>query len=300
MTGYQNAMPTRISPLSQIDSHAELADDIDIGPYCVIGPHVRLGSGCRLDSHVVLTGHTTIGANNRFYPHCVVGAEPQDYSYLGSPTRVLIGDGNTFREGVTVNRGAEKEDFTTRIGSQNLLMANSHVAHNCHIQDGVVLVNGVLLGGHVHVHDGAIISGNAVVHHFATVGTLSFVSGGCRVPNDIPPYMLAAGSDDPRIIAVNLVGMQRRGIAPETIAVIRRAHRLLFREHKRLDEVREEFSSQLAGCIPIELMRLLDFIERQQSGKQGRQGEARRHQSNGPEESSSGTDPDGDSVRRAA
>jgi UDP-N-acetylglucosamine acyltransferase len=151
------------------------------------------------------------------------------------------------------------------------------VAHNCHIHDGVVLVNGVLLGGHVHVHDGAIVSGNAVVHHFATLGTLSFVSGGCRVPNDVPPYMLAAGSDNPRIIAVNMVGMQRRGIDPETIAVIRKAHRLLYREHKSLDQVREFFSTELNGCFPIELMRLLDFVARQQSGKQGRQGEARRN-----------------------
>src|SRR5262249_33525040 len=140
---------------------------------------------------------------------CVIGAEPQDYSYSGSATRLEIGLGNTFREGVTVNRGAEKEDHVTRIGNGNLLMANCHVAHNCWLHNQVVLVNGVLLGGHVHVHDGAIISGNAVVHHFATLGTLSFVSGGCRVPADVPPYMLAAGCDNPRIINVNLVGMQR-------------------------------------------------------------------------------------------
>lgn len=267
----------QISPLAQVDSRAELADDVQIGPFCTVGPHVRLAAGCRLDSHVVVTGHTEIGSGNRFFPHCVIGAEPQDYSYNGSPTRLEIGDDNTFREGVTVNRGAEKEDGVTRIGNRNLLMANSHVAHNCCLGDGVVLVNGVLLGGHVHVHDGAIISGNAVVHHFATLGTLSFVSGGCRVPNDIPPYMLAAGSDNPRILSVNVVGMQRRGISAETIAVIRQAHRLLFREHKKLDDIREAFAAELQGYVPIELMRLLDFVERQQAGKQGRQGEARRN-----------------------
>jgi UDP-N-acetylglucosamine acyltransferase len=266
-----------VSPLAQVDPRAELGRDVSIGPFCVVGPDVRLGDGCRLDSHVVIAGHTEIGSNNRFFPNSVIGAEPQDYSYSGSPTRVVIGDDNTFREGVTVNRGAEKEDHVTRIGHRNLLMANSHVAHNCHIHDGVVLVNGVLLGGHVHVHDGAIVSGNAVVHHFATLGTLSFVSGGCRVPNDIPPYMLAAGSDDPRILAINVVGLQRRGIALSTIAVIRQAHRMLYREHKQLEQVREIFSNELEGCIPIELMRLLDFVERQQAGKQGRQGEARRN-----------------------
>jgi UDP-N-acetylglucosamine acyltransferase len=269
-------MAIHVSPLAQVDPRAEFGDDVHIGPFCVVGPNVRLGSGCRLDSHVVIVGHTEVGCNNRFFPNSVIGAEPQDYSYTGSPTRLFIGNENIFREGVTVNRGAEKEDRVTQIGHRNLLMANCHVAHNCCIHDGVVLVNGVLLGGHVHVHDGAIISGNAVVHHFATLGTLSFVSGGCRVPSDIPPYMLAAGSDDPRIVSVNIVGMQRRGISADAINVIRQAHRLLYREHRQLEQVREEFSATLAGCIPIELMRLLDFVERQQAGRQGRQGEARR------------------------
>jgi UDP-N-acetylglucosamine acyltransferase len=269
-------MAVHISSHAQVDPRAELGNDVQIGPFCLVGPNVKLGDGCKLDSHVVITGYTEAGCNNRFYPHCVIGGEPQDYSYTGSPTRLVIGDENTFREGVTVNRGAEKEDHVTRIGNRNLLMANCHVAHNCDIHDGVVLVNGVLLGGHVHVHDGAIVSGNAVVHHFATLGTLSFVSGGCRVPNDVPPYMLAAGSDNPRVLSVNVVGMQRRGIASDTIAVIRQAHRLLFREHRQLDQVREILAAELHGCVPIELMRLLDFIERQQSGRQGRQGEARR------------------------
>lgn len=271
-------MAVHISPLAQVDPRAELGHGVSVGPFCVVGPHVRLGDGCRLDSHVVMVGSTSIGENNRFFPHCVIGAEPQDYSYTGAPTRVEIGNDNTFREGVTVNRGAEKEDHVTRIGHRNLLMANCHVAHNCHVHDQVVLVNGVLLGGHVHVHDGAIISGNAVVHHFATLGTLSFVSGGCRVPNDIPPYMLAAGSDNPRILSVNVVGMQRRGISASTIGVIRQAHKLLFREHKPLEEARQLVSEELAGCLPIELMRLFDFVERQRQGKQGRQGEARRNQ----------------------
>lgn len=270
-------MSTTIHPLAHVDPQAELADGVYIGPFCLVGPHVRIGQGSRLDSHVVVTGHTTIGAGNRFFANCVIGAEPQDYSYAGTPTRVEIGDGNTFREGVTVNRGAEKEDHVTRIGNQNLLMANCHVAHNCWLHDHVVLVNGVLLGGHVHVHDWAIISGNTVVHHFATVGTIAFVGGGCRVPTDIPPYMLSSGSDDPKIVSVNVVGMERRGISAETIAVIRRAHKMLYRQHLKLDEIRQTFTTELGACLPIELMRLLDFVERQQAGKSGRGGEARRH-----------------------
>lgn len=271
-------MGKQISHLAYIDPRAEIAADVEIGPFCVIGPQVQIGPETRLDNHVTIIGSTRIGARNRFYPNCVIGAEPQDYSYSGTTTRVEIGDANIFREGVTVHRAAEKEDGVTRIGNRNMLMANCHVAHNCQIRDGVVLVNGVLLGGHVHVHDGAIISGNSVVHHFATLGTLSFVSGGSRVPNDIPPYMLAAGSDDPRIRTINLVGMQRRGIAPEVIDIIKQAYRYLYREHKNLQNVRELFMASLNGQFPIELCTLLDFIGNQQSGRQGRAGETRRTQ----------------------
>ncbi|MCA8998502.1 MAG: acyl-ACP--UDP-N-acetylglucosamine O-acyltransferase, partial [Planctomycetaceae bacterium] len=151
-------MSTFISPLAIVEPGAQLGENVYVGPFSLIGEHVRVGDGCRLDSHVTLTGHTDIGCDNRFWPNVVIGAEPQDYSYKpGAPTRVEIGNGNQFREGVTVNRGAEKEDGVTRIGNNNLLMSNSHVAHNCRIYNSVLLVNGVLLGGHVHVHDKAII-----------------------------------------------------------------------------------------------------------------------------------------------
>lgn len=269
-------MATRISPLADVSPDARIGNDVTIGPFCVIGPHVSVGDGCRLDSHVTIVGDTTVGQENRFFPGCVLGGEPQDFSYQESRTRLEIGDRNTFREGVTVNRGAEKEDGVTRIGNRNMLMANSHVAHNCCIHNNVILVNGVLLGGHVHVHDGAIVSGNSVVHHFSTLGTLSFVSGGCRVPHDIPPYMLAAGSDNPMIRTINVVGMRRAGISGETIAIIKRAYRLLYREHKPLEAVREVFLQECADILPIELSRLLTAVEQQRLGRMGRAREAAR------------------------
>lgn len=269
-------MAIHISHLSHVDHRAEIGDDVFIGPFCVVGPNVTIGDGTRLDSNVVIEGHTTVGRNNRFFPNSVIGAEPQDYSYSGAPTRVEIGDGNTFREGVTVNRGAEKEDHVTRIGNQNMLMSNAHVAHNCHVYDNVVLVNGVLLGGHVHVHDWAIISGNTVVHHFSTVGTLAFISGGCRVTTDVPPYLLASGNEHPKMATVNLVGLQRRGFSKELIGHIKQVHRLLYREFKSLPEVRAHFETTLSGHIPPELTHLFDFIELQRSGRNGRGGEARR------------------------
>ncbi len=270
-------MATTISPLAHVDEKAQLGENVSVGPFCFVGPNVTLGDGCILDSHVTLTGHTTIGESNRFWPNSVIGAEPQDYSYNdGAPTEVVIGDNNQFREGVTVNRGAEKEDGITRIGNSNLLMANAHVAHNCRLYNHTMLVNGVLLGGHVHVHDRAIISGNSVVHHFATVGTLAFVSGGCRVPTDIPPYMMSAGSDNPQIRTVNLIGMKRAGIPIEAIKTIRQAQRLLYREHKPLAAIKEHFQQELEGIFPIELVTLLDAIEKQRAGRMGRAREAAR------------------------
>ncbi|MEZ6050584.1 MAG: acyl-ACP--UDP-N-acetylglucosamine O-acyltransferase [Planctomycetaceae bacterium] len=269
-------MTARISPLSDIAPGARIGDDVTIGPFCVVGPDVTIGDGCRLDSHVSITGRTTIGCNNRFWPGCVIGGEPQDKSYHDGDTTVNIGDDNQFREGVTVNRGADKEDGCTRVDNRNLIMANAHVAHNCHVFSDTILVNGVLLGGHVHVHDKAIISGNTCVHHFSTIGTLAFVSGGCRVPHDIPPYMLAAGSDNPHIHTLNLVGLRRSGMSNSTIDHIKRAFRLLFREHKALDKVWDHFHTELDGVLPLELMVLLNFIETQRKGKMGRGREAVR------------------------
>lgn len=264
-------MATRISPLAWVDSRAELGENVSIGPFCFVGPDVALGDDCILDSHVTLVGHTRIGRGNRFWPNSVVGAEPQDKSFCdGAITQVEIGDHNQIREGVTINRGAVKEDGVTRIGSRNLLMSNSHVAHNCRIFNDTILVNGVLLGGHVHVHDRAIISGNSVVHHYSTIGTLAFVSGGCRVPHDIAPYMLSAGSDNPEIKTINIIGMQRAGISTSTIGVIKQAFKLLYREHKGHDEVRKHFATELSGDFPAELVTLLNFVEHQKQGRLGR------------------------------
>lgn len=271
-------MQTQISPLSHVDPGARIGEGVQIGPFCVVGPDVTLGSGTVLQSHVAIYGRTTVGERNRFWPGSVIGGEPQDVSYCDSDTEIIIGDSNLFREGVTVNRGAEKEDGVTRIGNHNMFMANSHIAHNCRIFNHVILVNGVLLGGHVHVHDGAIISGNSVVHHFSTVGRLSFVSGGCRVPHDIPPFMLAAGSDNPTLKTINIVGMRRAGISEHAIDTVREAFRMIFRKNRPMAEVRDHFNQSLDGIIPIELSTLLTFIENQRQGKLGRAREAVRNQ----------------------
>lgn len=263
-------MSTNISNLSYVDPKAEIGEDVSIGPFCLVGPNVRIGNGSVLESHVSITGHTTIGERNRFFPTSVIGAEPQDAGYSGAPTRLEIGDDNLFREGCTVHRGAEKEDHCTRIGNRNTFLCNAHVAHNCHIFDDVTLVNGVLIGGHVHVHDRAIISGNTVVHQFCTIGTLAFITGAARTTTDVPPFMICTGSDEFRVRTVNLVGMQRAGISESSVAAVRRAHRLIYRKHKKLDEVREIFSQELEGVIPFALNTLFEHYEGIKGSKAGR------------------------------
>ncbi len=270
-------MQSGISPLSQVDPRAKIGKGVQIGPFCLVGPDVEIGDETVLTSHVVLTGKTRIGMKNRFSPNCVIGGDPQDVSWQDSETEIRIGDNNIFREGVTVNRGAEKEDGVTRIGNHNMFMANSHVAHNCNIANNVILVNGVLLGGHVHVHDSAIVSGNSVVHHFSTLGRLSFVSGGCRVPHDIPPFMLAAGSDNPELKTINIVGMKRAGISATSIDLVKEAFRLLYRRNRSLEDVRQYFASTLGDIIPLELSTLLNFVENQKAGRLGRAREAIRN-----------------------
>ena len=262
-------MASYLSHLAEVHPRAIIGENVSIGPFCAIGPQVVLGDDCVLDSHVVLTGNTVIGRRNRFWPHTVIGGEPQDRSWREADTGIEIGDDNQFREGVTVHRGAEKEDGMTRIGHRNMFMANSHIAHNCWIFNDVILVNGVLLGGHAHVHDGAIISGNSAVHHFATVGTLAFMGGTSRATVDIPPYMLHSGNDDPKVHTINIVGMRRRGIPEPSIISVRRAFKLIYREHQKIDAVRATMEQEFSP-ISSELETLLSFIEHHQGGRAGR------------------------------
>ena len=256
-----------------IHPNAEIDADVEIGPFCVIGPHARIGRGTRLENNVTLLGHVTIGQHNHLYPGVVIGGEPQDTSYRGSDTQVIIGDHNILRESVTVNRGSEKEDGITALGSHNFLMACSHVAHDCKLGNHIVLANGALLGGHVHVHDHASLSGAVGVHHFASIGSYSFVSGISRVLHDVPPYMLCEGHPT-RPRCINVVALKRNNFSPEAIDCLAESHRLLYRAKVGLDHAREILrgNNQLVPQVNY----LLDFIQAQQEGKHGRARERRR------------------------
>ncbi|MCO6454449.1 MAG: acyl-ACP--UDP-N-acetylglucosamine O-acyltransferase [Pirellulaceae bacterium] len=266
-------MATYVADNAVIDPLADIAEDVEIGPFCVIGPHVSIGRGTRLENNVTITGHVTIGQFNRIYPGVVIGAEPQDLSYRGTPTRVIIGDHNVLRESVTINRATEKEDGITSLGNHCYLMACSHVAHDCRIGDRVVIANGTLLGGHVHVHNDATLSGGVAVHHYATIGSYAFVSGVSRVLHDVPPYMLVDGMPA-RPRCVNMVALKRNDFPVEVIKALADTHRLIYRAKVGLDHAREILRSD--GKLLPAVNNLLGFIQSQQEGRHGRGRDRRR------------------------
>jgi UDP-N-acetylglucosamine acyltransferase len=266
-------MATSIAPQAVIDPKAEIGDDVSIGPFCVIGPNVKIGYGCRLENSVTLMGHVTLGEHNHLFPGVVIGAHPQDVSYRGSNTQVIVGDHNVFRECVTINRATEKEDGITRVGSHNFMMACSHVAHDCKVGNHIIMANGTLLGGHVHIYDHATLSGGIGIHHFTTVGRYAFIGGLARVIHDVPPFMLAEGHPA-RPRCINVVALKRNNFSAEAIQCLSETHRLLYRAKVGLDHAREILRTN-DKLVPA-VNELLSFIQTQQEGKHGRSRERRR------------------------
>ena len=266
-------MSTRIADNVAIDPRAEVDDDVEIGPFCVVGPDVRIGRGTKLENNVTLMGRVTLGEHNHLFPGVVIGGHPQDVSYRGSDTQVIIGDHNVLRESVTVNRASEKEDGVTIVGNHNFLMACSHVAHDCRLGDHIIIANATLLGGHVRMHDHASLSGGVAVHHYATIGSYSFVAGISRVLHDVPPFMLCEGHPA-RPRCINVVALKRNDFSTETIHCLAEAHRLIYRAKVGLDHAREILRSN-DQMVP-HVNALLSFIQDQQEGKHGRARERRR------------------------
>lgn len=260
-------MAVSIHPTAMVDPAATLDHDVVIGPYCVVGAGAFVGRGTRLVSHVTLDGHVRLGEDNVLYPHAVIGAPPQDDSYRGSPTWVVIGDGNTFREHVTIHRATEKENGVTRVGSHNYLMVGSHVAHDCVLGSHIHIANGTVMGGHVHIHDHANISGLVAIHHYATIGTMCFIGGLSRITMDVPPFMLVEGN--PSVVrCVNVVGLKRRGLSQLDIQSLAEAHRLLYRTKMGAGPARDILQSNGRMTEPVRA--LFTFIESQHQGRLGR------------------------------
>jgi len=237
-----------------------------VGPYCVIGPEVRIGDGCRLENGVTISGDTAMGRENVVSPYAVIGGPPQDLKYKGGHTRVVIGERNTIREYVTINRGTEKGGGVTTVGNENLLMCTCHVAHDCTVGNGCVISNAVLLAGHITVGDNVVLSGAVAIHHFVTVGENAFVGGMSRIVHDVPPFLITEG-DPAEARAVNVVGLRRRGFAEETLSSLEEAFKAMFRSGRPLSEVLAELEGREKGP---EVARLVSFMKARSAGKHGR------------------------------
>jgi UDP-N-acetylglucosamine acyltransferase len=262
-----------IHPTAIVSPKARVHTEAEVGPYAVIGDDVEIGPGTLLMSHAVVLGPTTMGAGNRVFPNAVLGADPQDMKYRGGRTTLAVGDRNVFREGVTVNRGTETGGGITRVGSDNLLMACSHVAHDCLLADGIVIANGVLLAGHVRVDSHVHLMGLVAVHPFTSIGQHAFVGGYTPVSQDVPPFLIVYGIP-PRVRGVNAIGLARHGFSPERIRALKEAHRRLYRSGALREEallgLEQEHGDQ------ADVRALIDFLKSTDKGKHGRAREALR------------------------
>ena len=252
-------MSAVIHPTAVVEPGARLGEGVRVGPMCFIGPEVVIGDGTTFGTHCSVTGATRIGRDNRFVGHCAVGGEPQDKKYAGEHVELEIGDRNTFREFVTLNRGTGTGTGITRIGSDNWLLAYTHIAHDCVIGNHCVFSNNATLAGHVTVGDHVILSGFAGVHQFCRIGSHAFVGMGAFVNGDVPPFVMVAQEGYGRPRGINTEGLKRRGFDAERIAAIKRAYRALYVAGISLEEAREKLAALAAGSADVRA--LLEFID---------------------------------------
>jgi UDP-N-acetylglucosamine acyltransferase len=242
-----------------ISPQADIAAGVEIGAFTIIGPDVSIGAGTWIGPHAIINGPTRIGGDNKIFQFASIGSAPQDKKYKGEPTRLEIGDRNVFRECVTVNRGTVHDQGVTRIGSDNLLMAYSHVAHDCRLGDQIVMANCATLGGHVEIGDWANLGGLSAVHQHTKVGAHCFIAHNAAVTRDVPPYVMAVGR--PAVPhSVNSEGLKRRGFTAAQILNIRRAYRVLYRSGLKLKAALEQLDE--AAVSQAEIRPFVDFIRR--------------------------------------
>lgn len=252
-----------IHPTAVVEQGAELDSSVEVGPFAVIGPNVKLSAGVRVGPHAVIEGHTTIGPGTRVFQFASVGAQPQDLKYAGEPTRLEIGANNQIREFSTLHIGTAGGGGITRVGDRNLLMAYSHIAHDCQIGSGCVLANCATLAGHVTMEDSVIMGGLAAAHQFTRIGRHAFISGGSMVTMDIPPYCTAQG-DRAELSGLNTVGLTRSGFTEDQVARIKDAYRTMFRSKLGLREALARIKAEYAGHAEIE--HFVGFIEGSERG----------------------------------
>jgi len=249
-----------IHPSAIIHPSAQLADNVAVGPFSIIEENVSIGEGTIVGPHVVINGHTSIGKNNQFYQFSSIGEANQDKKYAGEPTKTVIGDNNIFRESCTIHRGTIQDRAETTIGNSNLLMAYTHVAHDCLLRDNIIIANSSNLAGHVQVGDWAILGGFSGIHQFVHVGAHAFVGIRSTVTQDILPFVLYADAS-PR--AINVEGLKRRGFDEEQIRLIRRAYKTVYRQGLNTDDALEELAK---SADSEHILRMINFIKRSQRG----------------------------------
>jgi UDP-N-acetylglucosamine acyltransferase len=251
-----------IHPTAIVDKGAELADGVEIGPYCVVSGKAKIGKETRLVHHVSVDGRTEIGESCTIHPFASIGGPPQDISYKGEDTACVIGNRNTIREYVTINRGSTKAEWVTRVGNNCFIMAYSHIGHDCIVGSNVIMANAATLGGHVQMGDFVNISGPSAVHQFCRVGESAMISGLTGVPNDIPPFVTASGNRA-KLFGLNVIGLERRGFTKENIAVLKKAYRYLFRSALSLEAALEKIEQELEG---EHVRKLVDFVRSSKRG----------------------------------
>jgi UDP-N-acetylglucosamine acyltransferase len=247
-----------------IDPSARIPDSCKIGPYCTVEANVELGEDCELISHVVIGGPAKIGARNRFFPFSSIGLPPQDLTYQGEPTRLEMGDDNVIREYVTINRGTVKGGGLTRLGSHILVMAYTHIAHDCVIGDHVIMANAATLGGHVIVEDWATVGALCPVHHFVRIGAHAFIGGGTTITRDVLPFSKTAAERGTHAYGLNAVGLERRGFSKERIKKIHHAYKVLLASKLNTSQALEQLKSEADRGEDVEM--LIRFVESSERG----------------------------------
>jgi UDP-N-acetylglucosamine acyltransferase len=252
-----------IHPQAIVDAKARIASDVHIGPWSIIGADVEIDTGTWIGPHVLIKGHTKIGKNNKFFQFSSIGEEPQDKKYAGEETYLNIGDNNIVREFCTLNRGTAQGGGVTNVGSYNLFMAYTHIAHDCQVGNHTILANSVSLGGHVVVQDYAIIGGLAGIHQFCQLGASSFVAKGSMIDKDVLPYVLVAGNSA-SVYGLNIVGLKRRNFSAETIQLLQRAYKIIYRNDLTVQEAIPQLQQMLTDCP--EVQQLIDFLQQATRG----------------------------------
>jgi UDP-N-acetylglucosamine acyltransferase len=256
-----------IHPTAIVESGAQLDDSVSIGPYAVVRAHVRIGAGTSVGPHCVIEGHTTVGRDNRIWQFASIGADPQDKKYAGEPTELHIGDRNTIREFCTFNTGTAQDAGTTRIGSDNWIMAYVHIAHDCQLGDDIILANNATLAGHVHLGDHVFIGGLTGVHQFVKIGAHAMAGFASAVNQDVPPFMTVDGNPL-AVRGFNAVGLKRRGFDAERLAAVKQMHRLLYRSGLTFDDARTAIAA-LVNEVPqaaADVALMADFLEQATRG----------------------------------